>query len=187
MDLIEAINSRRSVRKYTDAPVSKEAVEKLIDAAVHAPTAMNTQPWTFGVIQGSEKMLELSSKAKKYLLGILHMFPMMEGYRETLENPEFDIFYGAPTLVVIYARPQKSPAPQIDCAMAAENLMLAARGMGLATCWIGFAGFYLNNPDAKRELGVPADYDAVAPIIVGYPDGDAPPPEKKATEIVFWK
>lgn len=187
MDIIEAINTRRSVRSYAGTPVTKETIEKLIDAAIHAPTAMNAQPWAFGVVQGSDRMRELSSKAKKYLLGILHLFPAMEGYRETLENPEFDIFYGAPALVVIYSRPDRSPTPQIDCAMAADNIMLIAHSLGLGTCWIGFSGFYLNTPDAKRELGVPAEYEAIAPIIVGYPEGDIPVPEKEAAEIVFWK
>jgi nitroreductase len=66
-----------------------------------------------------------------------------------------------------------APGPWIveDCALAAENLMLAAFARGLGTCWIGFSQSYLNTPRGKEALGLPNGCAPVAPIIVGHPKG----------------
>jgi nitroreductase len=73
-----------------------------------------------------------------------------------------------------------------DCWLAAENLMLAACAMGLGTCCIGFAVPVLNAPDVKRELGIPADVTAVAPIIVGVPRDATPPVPRKGPDVLRW-
>jgi nitroreductase len=70
-----------------------------------------------------------------------------------------------------------------DCALAAENLMLAAYGEGLGTCWIGFAQGYLNTPEGKNALGLPATWVPVAPIIVGHPTTMPPPVARKEPEV----
>ncbi len=68
MDLNEAIHSRRSVRAYKDEPLTRETVDKLIRAAVQAPSASNRQPWAFVVIQGNERLQGLSERAKQHRL-----------------------------------------------------------------------------------------------------------------------
>lgn len=75
-------------------------------------------------------------------------------------------------LIVVCAKPM-GPFVSADCWQAAENLMLAASALGLGTCCIGSAIPALNSPEAKSELGIPADVEAVAPIIVGVPSGPA--------------
>ena len=185
MDLMQAITTRRSVRKYLPDPVGRETLEALIRAAIQAPSAMNSQPWAFGVIEGAETLRAYSDRTKTLLLSMAEKMPWIEGYRGMFEDPAFNIFYGAPALVLICATP--SVHGEGDCAMAAQNLMLAARGMDLGTCWIGFFGFLLNRPEEKAALGIPADYQPVAPIIVGRPDGEMPTPEREAPEMLFWK
>ena len=186
MDLTQLLSERRSVRKYLPTPVAREQIEQLIQAAVLAPSAMNSQPWAFGVVQDAAALRDLSTRAKADLLAKLPQYPALAHYREMLENPRYDLFYGAPALVVIFAKPA-GPHGEGDCCLAAENLLLAAREMGLGTCWIGFATMYLNQPEVKAELGVPAEYTAVSPLIVGYPDGTMPPRERNAPEMLFWK
>ena len=183
---MQAIKTRRSVRKYLDKPVSKETIEQLIEAAVLAPSAMNCQPWAFGVIQGKDKLKGYSDQAKAFILENLDKFPILSRYKDTLSNPESNLFYGTSTLLIIYSK-NVGPNPRVDCALAAENVMLAARSMGLGTCWIGLSIALLNSPEAKKELGVPEDYDVVAPIIIGYPDGEMPPTPRTAPEMLFWK
>jgi nitroreductase len=61
--------------------------------------------------------------------------------------------------------------------------MLAAYAEGLGTCWIGFAQSFLNTPDGKRELDLPAAWVSVAPIIVGHPRGPVPPVPRKEPEV----
>ena len=187
MEFTNTLASRRSVRQYAPRPVDKDTIEQLIQAAILAPSAMNLQPWAFGVIQDSEALHAFSARAKADLLAKLHQFPGLEHYRETLANPGYDIFYNAPALVVIYARPV-GPFGAGDCCLAAENLMLAACDKGLGTCWIGFSLMYLNLPEVKAELQVPADYQAISALILGYPAGDPlPPRERNAPEMLFWK
>ena len=86
----------------------------------------------------------------------------------------FRFFYPAPVLIVISAMTE-GPWIVEDCSLAAEKLMLAARDIGLGTCWIGFAQGFLNTPEGKSVLGLPAAWVPVAPIIVGYPKAPPPP------------
>jgi len=186
MELMDAIKTRRSVREYTPDAVDRKTIEELLLAAVQAPSGMNTQPWAFGVITGADVLREYGARAKDAMMSVVGDQDWTAPFRERMTNPEFSMFYGAPALVVIYAKPT-GPVAEIDCHLAAENLMLAACGKGLGSCWIGFASFLFNSPEAKAELGVPEDYKAVAPIIIGRPAGPVPPVEKNPPEVLFWK
>jgi nitroreductase len=72
-----------------------------------------------------------------------------------------------------------------DCALAAQNLMLAAHAVGLGTCWIGFAQSFLNTADGKKALDLPAACVPVAPIIVGHPKA-APRPAPRKEPVIRW-
>lgn len=186
MELLNAINTRRSIRNYQPEPVNKEQIHQLLHAAVQAPSAMNSQPWSFAIIQDAKMLKNLSDRAKTFLLSILREKPLMEKYRGAMMNSEFNIFYNASTLIVIYAKPE-GPHPEEDCCLAAQNIMLAAHELGLGSCWIGFARPLLNLDDVKQELGIPAEYSAVAPLIIGVPNGDAVEIPRKEPEILLWK
>ena len=71
--------------------------------------------------------------------------------------------------------------------MAALNLMLAAHDRGIGSCWIGFANGIGNTPEIKKELNVPDEYERVAPIILGYPDGSAGKGSREEVKIMNWK
>ncbi len=186
MELMEAIEARRSVRAYKPDAVEREKIERLLEAAVLAPNGMNDQPWAFGVIQDTERLKGYNERVKSFLLSKVGEWPWLERYKEYFEDPTHSVFYNAPALVTIYGKNQ-GPLAQIDCTLAAENLMLAATDMGLGTCWIGFATELMNSPEVKAELGVPVEYLAVAPIIVGCADGETPSRERNAPEVVYWR
>jgi len=181
VELLEAIDGRRSVREYTDEPVDDAVVRELIDAAIKAPSAINQQPWAFIVVNDPALLTRISDQAKAHLLKASLAAPA-HPFREMLNDPKFHIFYHAPVLVVIAAAEPTDWAVE-DCALAAENLMLAAYAKGLGTCWIGFAQNWLATPDGKAALGVPATYAPIAPIIVGHPRRQPPPVPRKAPEI----
>lgn len=187
MELKDAIYTRRSVRAYQDKPVERADIEQLIEAAIQAPTAMNAQPWAFAVIQDPAILIELSEKTKSFLLGSIDRMPWVERYKEMLQSPDYSVFYGASAMVIICAKPGVSVTPEMDCAMAAQNLMLAARSLDLGTCWIGFAAMYLETEQGKQEFGIPQDYKVIAPVIIGHPAMEFSTMEKNPADMIFWK
>lgn len=186
MKFFDAISGRRSIRNYTAAAVEKPVIEQLLKAAVQAPSATNSQPWAFAVIQDTNLLQQLSDQAKAFLLKQPLQDPALENYRSLLTNPQFNIFYNAGTLIIIYARQIRLNAVE-NCSLAAQNLMLTAHGLGLGTCWIGFATPYLNQPEAKQQLEIPAAYTAIAPMITGYPQTVPAAKEKQPPEIIVWR
>ena len=182
MDLNEAIMDRRSVREYTALAVDEPTIGHLIDAAVHAPSAVNQQPYTFTVVRDRNVLDRVSRDAKSHMLATMAASPHANYFRMRLSEPNFHIFYHAPVLIVIAAISQ-GPWIVEDCALAAENLMLAAYAAGLGTCWIGFSQGFLNTPEGKNALGLPAECVPVAPIIVGHPKAAAPPVSRKAPTV----
>jgi len=182
MDLNNAIAGRRSVRDYTSQGVDEKVIANLIDSAVHAPSAVNEQPWTFTVVRDQSVLDRLSQEAKSHMLSTTPAGGHSGHFASLLSDPNFHIFYRAPVLILISAIAQ-GPWIVEDCALAAENLMLAAYAVRLGTCWIGFAQSFLNTSDGKKALGLPATWVAVAPIIVGHPKAAPPPVPRKEPEI----
>ncbi len=186
MDLMEAIYSRRSVRSYSDQQVEKPIVETLIQAAVQAPSALNQQPWAFAIIQDRKLLAQYSARVKAHVLKSLKPESPLYSHGEALANPEYNVFYGAGTLIIVCAKPEGVRAEE-DCSLAAQNLMLAAHATGLGTCPIGFARPWLNLARTKRTLAIPLSYTVVFPVIVGYPKSDTPPVARREPEIVVWR
>jgi len=182
MELNEAITERRAVREYTEENVNEETIRRVIEAAVHAPSAVNQQPWTFTVVRDQSVLDRISRDAKSHMLATMPASTHSDHFRSLLDDPDFHIFYHAPVLILISAIAE-SPWAIEDCALAAENLMLAACAAGLGTCWIGFAQSFLNTPDGKNMLGLPAAWVSVAPIIVGHPKAVPPPVPRKKPEV----
>ena len=182
MDIDEAISGRRSTREYKAEAVDEQTIRGLIDAAVHAPSAVNEQPWTFTVVRDQSVLDRISRDAKSHMLSTMPKDSLSDHFRSLLSDPNFHIFYRAPVLILISAIAQGSWIVE-DCALAAENLMLAAYAKGLGTCWVGFAQSFLNTPDGKKMLTLPAAWVPVAPIIVGYPKAAPAPVPRKEPEI----
>jgi nitroreductase len=181
MELLEAIDGRRSVREYTDEPVGDATLNALIEAAIKAPSAINQQPWSFVIVKDQALLQRISDQAKAHLLKASLGAPARP-FRDMLNDPNFHIFYHAPVLVVIAAAEPTDWAVE-DCALAAENLMLAAYAQGLGTCWIGFAQHWLATAEGKSALGLPPTYAPIAPIIVGHPRRRPAPVPRKAPNI----
>jgi nitroreductase len=182
MDMTDAIYGRRAVRDYRSEPVDESVLRQLIKAAVQAPSAVNRQPWTFTVVRGQALLAQISEKSKAYLLSNPPGHGATDRYRELLADPDFQIFYHAPALIVISAK-EPSPWAVEDCSVAAQNLMLAAYAAGLGTCWIGFAKHWLGTPEGKATLKLGPECTVVAPIIVGHPKTAATPVPRKEPDV----
>lgn len=188
IDVIDAIHDRRAVRSFLPQKVDSAILNQLLDTAVHAPSALHEESRGFVVIQTkslldriskSAKLLTMKEKKKNIDLQEEHVL-------QVVQQKEFNIFYNARTLIVIYST-FKGKFVSADCWLAAENLMLAALTFGLASCVIGFAVPALNLPEWKKELGIPGKMTAVVPVILGYPSGQTLPTSHKPPLILKWK
>lgn len=169
-DVFQNILARRSFRDFLPESVNDQVIRDLIKAGTYAPSAMNKQPWRFVVIRNRELMRKLSDKARELWMvkDTSAANPEIIKLANMVSRPGFDIFYGAPLLIMIFANPDAF-SPQIDCALAAENMMLAARSLGIGSCWIGLASPLGQVPAVMSELGVPAECKLVGSLIFGYP------------------
>ncbi len=148
MKLQDAIAGRRSVREYTEQALDEPTIRRLVAAAVQAPNAVNQQPWTFTIVRDRSRLDRISREAKAHMLATMPAGVHSDHFQSVLGDPDFDIFYRAPALIVISASAQ-GPWIVEDCALAAENLMLAAFAEGLGTCWIGFSQSYPQHAEGQ--------------------------------------
>ncbi len=182
MDFLQVVEQRRAVRAYRPAPIGRSLIERVINTAILAPSAMNLQPWAFAIVTNITRIDEYARRAKELILADPHVLERFAGARDILHDPRFSMFYHAPALVLVLARSGDEQARE-DCCLAAQTLMLAARDAGLGTCWIGFGRPWLDLPETKEELGIPKDYHVVAPIVMGYPTAWPEPHGRNAAEI----
>lgn len=186
MEFKDVLEQRRSVRSYRDTPVERPEIQALLDAAILAPSATNSQPWEFWVIEGRSKVDDLANRAKRWLLDRIAENPTAAAVdqRQHLAPKDMSIFYHAPTLVLVVAKAYGKQADE-DCCLAASSLMLAARNAGIGTCWIGSSREWFNQHAMKTELGIPSGDNIVAPIVMGYPQ-EWPEPHGRNAAIIHW-
>jgi nitroreductase len=168
METIDAIKQRRAVREYTEAPVDRATIERLLRAAILAPSAMNLQPWAFAVLLNRERIDDYARRIKDWLLTNFQETSLEPSLRKVIEGEGYSVFHHAPALVIVLAKSPQMQASE-DCCWAAQNLMLAARDEGLGSCCIGLARHWLNLPSTKEELGLPLTSEVVVPIVLGHP------------------
>ncbi|MDP2647465.1 MAG: nitroreductase family protein [Desulfobacterales bacterium] len=180
----ELLIKRRSIRDYEGKAVPLEIIRKIINESCLAPSSGNGQPWKFIIINNRNIIKRLSDESKKNLLADLENNPDSEAkkYEETLRDPNFNVFYNAPCLVLI-AGPRKLLSLYVDCALLACYFMFSALEKRLGTCWIGL-GTNIKDPALLKEIGMPADCKIVAPIIVGYPKSTPVIPERIDPQIL---
>lgn len=165
MDNIEAIHGRRSIRVYRPDPLKRALIEDVIWDAAQAPTppASGETPWAFIVIECIERIAEYGARATRYARD--HQ-PEGRHWAWT-EDPDFKVFWDAPALVIISGKIGNVEAAW-DCSRAGQNLMPAAHARGLGSCWVGAPVSWLTSPGVGDLLGLPAGFEPIAPIILGY-------------------
>lgn len=188
IDLMDAIYTRRAVRNFLPKPVDAALIHQLLEAAIQAPSALHEESRAFVVLQDRALLDKISDTAKLLTMETKKKIVDLqtEHVLQVVQQKEFNVFYNAPTLIVICST-FKGPFVEADCWLAAQNLMLSALSFGLATCVVGFSVPALNAAEWKKELGLSSKMTAVAPILVGWPAGQALPPSRNAPLILNWK
>ena len=175
MDFYEAVDLRRSVRKYRPEKIDKEIILKILRAANDAPSAMNRQPWEFIVVSGT-KIADLGESYGKALGASYSSLPNGPSPDKVASLAES--YGGAPhavALVIEVSNDTRIQRADLESASAAmENLLLAATAEGLGTCWM--TGPLREEKRLREILGVPESKELVAITPLGFP---AESPAKK--------
>jgi nitroreductase len=174
METKKAILGRRSVRDYEKKEVPEDILNEILKAGAMAPSAMDRQPCRYIIITDKEKIRELSDKVKD-LAGALGLGARL---LERMKLKDDVIFYDAPLLIMIVA--EKSEGAPIDCALAAQNMMLRAYDLGLGSCFIGFAKLLHEDRETLEGLGVKGNQELYCPLIFGYPKGQSHEKKREA-------
>jgi nitroreductase len=152
-----------------------------MEAAIHAPSAMNQQKWHFSVVQDPAFLAGLVATINEQLLKSRISF-----FVERAKNPEFNVFYHAPTVIFVTAD-EKAHFADFDCGAAAENIAVAAESLGIGSCVIGMSGVLFDSEEAgktRKELGIPEGYRFVVSIALGYKDTARPPVPPKNRDVI---
>lgn len=171
---LDVIMSRKSVRTYTDQPVTEAQVETLLKAAMAAPTGMNMQPWRFVVVRD-------------------------QAVKDKLAGPRGGMIAQAPVVIVVCGETtitRTSPEGETvtmpngnwtaDCAAATENLLLAAEAIGLGAVWTASYPYEDRMGPAREALGLPENVSSFCVVPVGYPAGDDKPKDKWKPENIHY-
>jgi len=215
MELWQAIRERKSIRAYKRDPIPKETLEEILRLTIHAPSAINLQPWEFIVVTGEEKerlgrKLIKAYREKQISCSPENVKPLPETYRqrgiassESMEpylkqigvsfkqftNEGSCNFYGAPVAIIICLDDSFSKARIVDIGVALGYLVLTAHGFGLATCPIGLITAY--EDEIKDLLNIPENKNVIIGIALGYPDWENPvnrykSPRENLDKLVRW-
>lgn len=164
-EVLENIKSRRSVRTYTEQQVSAENLNLILEAATYAPSGMNYQTWHFTAIQDADILRELNEKIKGAFAKSDEPRLQERGHSET-----YCCYYHAPTLIIVSNEPTQWWA-SMDCACAMQNIFLAAKSLGIGSCWINQLGQTCDDPDVRAflmKLGVPENHRVYGCAALGY-------------------
>lgn len=183
--VLDNIYTRRSVRNFTEKEIPDEIIEEIIRAGTYAPTAVNRQPWRFVIVKDKQLMADCSERARTGYIRLFKDAPGREGFVRWLSNPKTDMFYGAPLLILIFSAPDA--VNEHDCALAAQNMMLAAWSLGLGSCWIGLAGALGSDKEFLKKIRVPDTHKLIAQLIFGYPSkSNLHAPARNSDVIISW-
>jgi len=198
MDFLKLIKERKSIRGFKSDPIPKKTIEEILGLTIHAPSAINLQPWEFIIVTGEEKERLSRRLIKAYREkqigcspGNVKPLPKTYGKRgaKTLDlmNPFFDemkvksdqftnegscIFYGAPVAILLCLDDSFSKARMVDIGIALGYFVLTAHEFGLGTCPIGLILAY--EDEIKDLLNIPENKNIVIGVALGYPDWNIP-------------
>jgi nitroreductase len=174
--MISTINdllSRRSIRSYTDEPVSQEELEVITKAGLYAPSGMGKQSAIMVVVQDPETVKKLEALNAS----------AVGRDPQTSHN-----FYGAPVVIVVLAD-KSVPTYRYDGALVMGNLLNAAHAIGLGGCWIHRAKEMFETEEGKallKQWGVQGEVEGIGNAILGHIAGEVPEPKPRREGRLFW-
>ena len=164
MEVMEAIEARRSHRAYKPDPLTGEQLDTLLKAALASPSAVNRQPWHFTVVQDPALLKRINDATAEDM-----MKKAAEDRSPRFADPAFDVFYHAPAVIFI-SGDKNFYWSQIDCGIAVENLALSAMGLNLGSVIVGMPRMVIEREggeETKRRLGIPEGNEFIVGMLIG--------------------
>ena len=177
--VVDAIMARRSIRHYTDTPVSRDTLELLAKCGINAPNARNLQEWAVRIVD-----------SKDYLEGATEVMKAGMPAIANQDDPKFRNGFRNATAVIFVAAPE-DPSGMLDVNVGAlcENICVAAQSMGLGSVIMGGPIMFLSNtPEAKPyldRLNLPEGYSLRICVGVGYPDETPDAKPRDESKVMF--
>lgn len=176
MDVLQAVSNRRSHRAYTCEQLPEETLGKILRAGLESPSARNHQPWHFSVVQDAALIQEIHEEAAEV---------MGRDGSPRFADPDFQIFYHAPTVIFIFGEKDFSWT-EVDCGIAVENMALAAEGLGIGSVILGLPKPAFRGGKAaelRSRLQCPEGYDFVIALALGYSTDTKDPHDLREEKI----
>ena len=164
-ETINSIKNRRSTRVFLSGQIKEEELKVIIDAGLSAPSAHNQQSWHFTVVQNKEILDRLSNAAKEVGKSVDDAF-----IRQLANNEKFHAFYNAPTVVIV-SGDKNGFMSEVNCAVATENMLIAAESLEIGSCWVGYVSYLLTSEKGdiyKKELRIPDTHQPYFAVALGY-------------------
>ena len=183
-DMIKILMERRSIRAYEDKQVSREDLETIVNCGQYAATGMGLQPWHFTVVTDRALLDRISAANKAAMLADPNTPPHV---KEMAEGDDFDSFRGAPAAILV-AGENDSDMTVADCANATENMAIAAKALGLGSCYLASFKIAMCAPggeELKKQAGIPESYVPLFALAIGYAAED-PQPAPRKDGIITW-
>lgn len=168
-ETLKIIHQRKSVRNFTDKPVTKEQLETLVKAGMAAPTAINAQPWSFIVVDDPEvKALYAKGNFQEPMINKASALIVVCGEMSIVEEKKIGEYWVQ------------------DCSAATENILLAAESLGLGAVWTGTYPKEDRVKVTREVFGIPENVIPLCVIVVGNPEGTDMPKDKYKAERIHW-
>jgi nitroreductase len=186
-EVLNCIHERRSTRRFSNRQISSEQLDDLLDAAIWAPSGGNNQSWLFTAIQKEDVMVHLNELVST---GFLHWipdddYPGKAAVKQHSQKAGYSFCHSAPTLIIASNRPNYENA-MADCALALQNIFLAAHSLGLGSCYINQLHWLRDDPDIRAylfELGIPKEHTICSAAAIGYIGAESAAPARKEGTI----
>lgn len=175
METIEAIKSRRSIRKFKEDKIPREIVEKVIHVATHAPSWKNTQITRYIAVESNEIKREIAlNYVPDFNKAIILNAPMLLALSVVKKRSGYERDGS-------FSTPKGNGWEMFDCGIASQTVCLAAHEFGLGTVVLGL----FDNKKISSILNVPSEQDLVVMIAIGYPDEVPVMPKRKELQDVL--
>lgn len=171
--VLQAIHTRRSVRKYQQEQISDQLLDAVLEAGRYAPSGGNNQTTHFIVIQNHEVLRYLRDLVEREFANMPLTDDLYSSLKSSIRQSQaggYEFYYQAPTLIVV-ANKRAYGNAMADSACALQNMMIAAHALGLGACWINQLHWLTDHPaiaEALGEIGLLPDETVCGGLSLGY-------------------